>query len=142
MNVSADNNSISLQKLTAALLTEKHKVKVRLGGSSMYPYLKDGDMATIEPFDLEKLEIGSVVVFRRNNRWFAHRLLKKEDGYLLTKGDAVFRKDPPVSHCDYLGLVIGIERNGKNKDTTSPSSVRRNRIRAFFSGIIPFLRYF
>ena len=52
---------------------------------------------------------GSVVVFERHGRWYAHRVLARLGRNLLTKGDARWAWDRPlVSPDDVWGVVVSL----------------------------------
>lgn len=104
-------------KLGASLLAEGRTVRVKLGGSSMFPFLRQGDVAQIKPVPITELKRGQVIVFEHKGRWTAHRLVairnKATIPHLLAHGDSVRRADPPILKEYYLGVVKGFSRNGK-----------------------------
>ena len=108
--------SLTSSELGLDLLNSKNEITLRLNGYSMFPFLKAGDIGTIKKRSIESLKIGDVIVFKSENSWIAHRLIRKEllkDGYiLLAKGDAQKRADKPLSTDDYIGKLTSFNRNG------------------------------
>ncbi|MBU0486939.1 MAG: hypothetical protein KKA07_05780 [Bacteroidetes bacterium] len=131
-----------IQDITAELLRMKKLLRVPLGGRSMYPFMRQGDIAIVIPFEAEKIKKGDVVVFQRNGKLLAHRMLGERDGYYRIKGDALWKADPPIPAQDVIGQIISFERNGKVRDFTTKCNSRKNHFRGIFASLLPFLRYF
>jgi ATP-binding cassette subfamily B protein len=116
-----DNIQNELYEMTDALLDSQQQVKLRVGGTSMFPFLKHGDIITISKCSISELRIGDVVVFKTDGKWIAHRLLKiilkNNKTFLLTKGDTCRFKDPLFAEEQYAGKVISFERKLKEKKT-------------------------
>jgi signal peptidase I len=117
---------------TAASLTDAHAVKCELAGEvlhssgslrlgvtgwSMLPSVWPGDTLVIERANHSAVSEGDIVLFRRDRRLFAHRIVKRNgaagNAEILTRGDALPRPDPPLTGRDLLGKVRFIVRNGK-----------------------------
>lgn len=68
-------------------------------GQSMLPGIWPGDVLTIETKIANEMEIGDIGLFRRNARFFVHRIKNKliMDGslHLLARGDSAGKNDPP-----------------------------------------------
>lgn len=105
------------------LMEEKGKIHLRLSGFSMYPFLKEGDVALIKKEDISTLKIGDVIVFKQEQKMIAHRLMEiKKIGNqyeLITKGDTSKKNDPLFSEHSYVGKIISFHRNEKNVTITS-----------------------
>ncbi len=60
---------------------------------------------------------GHVVLFVRDGRFFAHRVvgkIRRQDRTLLvTRGDRLKENDPPVSQAELLGRVTGVLRGNR-----------------------------
>ena len=115
------------QELTHSLRKEAilngHSVKTIASGTSMFPFLRKGDLLTIEPLSMDKIKHGDVVVFERDEKWIAHRVIKihSNDGLteFTTRGDARVSNDPPVRKENYIGIVSYLERNNTCISLTS-----------------------
>lgn len=104
------------KELGRKLLNAGHQVRFKLGGNSMFPYMRDGEVAVTERIPIEQLRAGQVLVFEQNGRWIAHRLMGIISTPIglkyLTQGDSIARPDRPIPEEDYLGVIVGFLRNG------------------------------
>ncbi len=81
-------------------------------GHSMTPAIRGGDRLTLEP--LRALPgIGSVLACESHGRLLVHRLVRREGGRSVVRGDAAPAPDLPLADGDVLGVVVGIERGGR-----------------------------
>ena len=105
------------------LIEEKGKIYLRLSGFSMFPFLKEGDVALIKKVEINALKIGDVIVFKQDQKMVAHRLmaLKKngENNILTTKGDTSKNNDPIFTKKEYVGKIISYNRKGKKITITT-----------------------
>lgn len=89
-------------------------------GNSMFPALKNGDILTIKPIELNKLKPLDIVCCKfADERIVIHRIIKLLDSSLpqyLIKGDYTFGKAEKVYGSDILGKLCLIERKGKITD--------------------------
>lgn len=77
----------------------------------MFPYLRQGDTAVVRSVAGEDLEIGDIIVFSKAERFFAHRIIRKQSPeILICKGDSMPEIDSPVSMENVYGKIIAIER--------------------------------
>ena len=94
-----------------------HSVQTIASGYSMFPFLRKGDILTVEPISMDKIKRGDVVVFESEETWIAHRVIRIQsfDGaiQLTTRGDARISSDPTINKTNYLGLISSIERDSK-----------------------------
>jgi signal peptidase I len=87
-------------------------VRLRVSGTSMAPAVRPGDLLAVEKASLSQVETGEIVVFARDGRLVAHRLVAKAEGHLITRGDRARRNDSPVASAEFVGRVTNIERGG------------------------------
>jgi hypothetical protein len=102
-------------ELAAEVLRSSGSLRLRVTGWSMLPTIWPGDTLMIERADSEAVSEGDIVLCARNRGFSAHRVVSKsaQDSAILTRGDAMCRPDPLVSHHDLLGRVAYIVRNGR-----------------------------
>jgi signal peptidase I len=104
-------------ELASELLRTSGSLRLRVTGWSMLPAVWPGDTLVIERAESGSVSEGDIVLFGRDGRFFAHRVVAKSspaaDAQLLTRGDANPQADPLVSDRDLLGKVTSIVRNGK-----------------------------
>jgi signal peptidase len=100
--------------LASEALGRGGEVRIRAQGTSMLPAVWPGDLLTIEGAPYEQIAPGDIVLARRDNRFFIHRLIERRQdrgGVLwITRGDAVPQNDPPALASQLLGRVTGIRR--------------------------------
>ena len=110
------------EKLTHSLRKEAikkgHSVQTLASGYSMFPFLRKGDILTIEPVPMETIKRGDVVVFESEEKWIAHRVIKIRSNArgleFLLRGDTNLRLDPVVNSENYVGAITTYLRNEKN----------------------------
>jgi signal peptidase len=105
-------------ELSQELLDRGALLRFQAHGSSMYPFIKNGDIIIVEPRDSSSLNTGDIVFYRRpDGSTTAHRLVDIKDRggnmVLITKGDAMKYIDPPVKFKQVMGRVIIIEGQGR-----------------------------
>ena len=106
-----------LPKLCQEVLAKGSTFQFRALGSSMFPFIRSGDLLTTKAVDPTDIAIGEVLLYQREGRSFVHRLIKKKiiDGVHLftTHGDHLTFSDPAIRSSQILGKVISVERNGR-----------------------------
>ncbi len=115
--------------VSSGLLTSGYRVRFRASGGSMRPAICDGDFITVDPAVPSTLGPGSVVVYRRLDRLFAHRIVgvvgtRAGASAFVCRGDAAFDCDAPIAAAQILGVVVGVQR-------TAEWSLRRASTRLF-----------
>lgn len=131
------DDAIFIQDVSLSLLAEGIPVKIKLGGSSMLPFLHAGDFATVIPATTEELQPGDIVVFSISSKVIAHRVTMKSQQndkiLIFTKGDSLKKPDPPLPASMILGKIISFEHKGKQHDLCSPRWMKRNYFMARYS---------
>jgi len=104
-------------ELAAEVLRSSGKLRLKVTGWSMLPTIMPGDTLLIEQTGSETVSAGDIVLFSRDRRLFAHRVItnrnEASNREILTRGDAMPAPDPQVPECDVLGKVSFIVRNGR-----------------------------
>lgn len=93
------------------------RLRIQATGWSMMPTLWPGDILEIEQVNAECVAEGEIVLFRRNHRLCAHRVISKNfaercDCRMTTQGDSLPAPDPPISSSQLLGKISLISRGG------------------------------
>jgi signal peptidase I len=103
--------------MASEVLRSFGKLQLQVRGWSMFPSVQPGDTLIVDRAPAEAVAEGDIVLFGRNSRFFAHRVVKKSNGAgktgMLTRGDAMIVSDPPVGENELLGRVSFIVRNGR-----------------------------
>jgi signal peptidase I len=103
--------------MASEVLRSSGSLRLQVTGWSMLPTVWPGDILVIESVESDAVSEGDIVLFGRNRRFFAHRIIQQEtkagDRGILTRGDAMAAPDAPVAKNELLGKVSYILRNGK-----------------------------
>ena len=106
------------------LLRSGQAVRFTVSGDSMSPAIRTGDRVVVEPS--QESRVGTVVVRHHENRVLVHRLIAVEGDGITTRGDAMFRSDPPAPVTSIVGVVRTVERgSGTFAPPQAPSTLMR-----------------
>jgi len=98
-------------------------------GASMVPTIFPGDILIIRRETARSTRCGDVVLFLREGRFCAHRLVKKAEEAgrisLVTRGDALAKDDPPLDESELLGRVAAVVRGRKRIELSGRPSARQ-----------------
>ena len=105
-------------------LKRRGRISLRVHGTSMLPWVRPKDIALIRTISMENVRCGDVVLFRRENHLFVHRVVEKrgslDTAEFLLKGDAHPTSDGLVQQQELLGRVVRIYRRGERIDLDAP----------------------
>jgi signal peptidase I len=122
----AERGSGDAAKIAAALRRHGH-ISLRVQGTSMLPWVRPGDIARIRKVSMDAIRCGDVVLFRRENRLFVHRIVEKGGSLnaaaFRAKGDAHPTCDGLVEQQEFLGRVVRIYRGGRRIDLDAPGQL-------------------
>jgi signal peptidase I len=120
-----------------------HSVKTIASGYSMFPFLRKGDLLTVEPVSIDSVKRGDIVVSELNETWIAHRVIKIASTHgrteLTTRGDARMSIDPRVVKENYIGVVSYLERDKKNISLISLRKKTSTQIHLLGGKLLSFL---
>lgn len=85
---------------------------VPIRGDSMWPSLRSGDVAGVEPL-VEAPRPGEVVVARFAQELVVHRVVRCEADTCVLRGDNVLTEDPSLPRAKLLGRVSQVRRGGE-----------------------------
>ena len=105
----------TLRDMLCDVLNKGTLFRFKARGSSMSPFIKDGDVLTICPTQQSDIKNGTIVVYYHKilNRIIIHRIVGKQNSYYAVKGDNTVGTADLVYEADILGRVSGVRRNGK-----------------------------
>jgi len=85
--------------------------EMTLNGNSMWPFILNEDSFFFET-SFKTITLGDIVLFMDvdSKEMICHRVIKKQEIYLITKGDFSFLTDEPVLVKSIIGKVVGIKR--------------------------------
>lgn len=101
-------------EMAAEVLQSSGTLRLRVMGWSMLPTVWPGDTLIVELIDSAEVPQGEIVLFSRDRRLFAHRVVKNQSSDMITRGDSMPAPDSPVSQNEFLGRVSSIVRNGRH----------------------------
>ncbi len=101
-------------KLSAEILAQGGSFSFEARGWSMFPFIQDGDILTVQPTKADDLNVGDVAFYRAaEERLVAHRVVGREarDGQvvLAMRGDATPSPDEWVQAEQVLGRVVSVQ---------------------------------
>lgn len=103
--------------LAGEVLRSSGTLRLQVMGWSMLPTIWPGDTLVIESANSNSVCEGDIVLFGRDRRLFAHRVVTKAsqpgDSRVVTRGDAMPAADYPLAEDELLGKVSVIVRNGR-----------------------------
>jgi hypothetical protein len=99
--------------LAADTLASFGRLRLRLGGTSMLPALRPGDVVEFHALASCEARPGELVLFRRGGNLVVHRVLGCGEQGLVTQGDALDSPDPLVAHAHVLGRAVALTRGGR-----------------------------
>jgi hypothetical protein len=108
-------SGLALAELMTAVLDRGKAFRFRARGASMSPFVKDGDVITVDPLRGRRPPRGSVVAFLhpKTGRLAVHRIVGRgPDGYLV-RGDNTDVADGTLPDGRILGLVTEVVRAGE-----------------------------
>lgn len=91
-------------------------LRTTVRGTSMTPFIRDGDVLTIAPMDGYSPHVGDVVAFIKpgTDRMAIHRLIASESDGWLVRGDNCTEPDGVIVRKDMIGYVTRIEHRGRD----------------------------
>jgi signal peptidase I len=102
-------------ELLQATLAKGVPFTFRARGSSMHPFIKDGDVITVSPLGEDAPGLGDVVAFVQGEieKLVVHRVIRIKANSYFIKGDGTTGIDSPVPRINVLGLVTRVKRGRK-----------------------------
>lgn len=88
-----------------------NQATIRMNGYSMTPFIKNGSIVSIKPFNKKKgIHIGDVVAVScpNNNRIIVHRVIRKRNHLFLLKGDNNIHHDGWFSKENIIGIAHAV----------------------------------
>src|SRR5687768_3880530 len=84
---------------------------ISVDGDSMWPTLRAGDLAGVEPLEGAP-QAGEVVLARLPHGLVLHRVCSSAQGVCTLRGDNSPQEDPPLPTAQILGRVSQVRRRG------------------------------
>ena len=117
MDTIKDPRSQLKSQLFLEILKSSGQAKLPVTGTSMLSSIWPGDILEVRRQNATEICPGEVVLFERDGRLLAHRVVEKVGGpertLLITRGDGLRAPEPPVLPEEVLGRVTAIVRGGR-----------------------------
>lgn len=131
----------------ADMLSEGKKVRIRIDGESMYPFIRGGkDEVELIPYTVSRpLQLGECIFYEWKGQFMIHRYIgRKEDKYLMM-GDGNLVQIEEVSPHAIKGILGTIfKANGKIQDCSDEKWIKKGllwyRMRKLRRFILPILK--
>lgn len=79
----------------------------------MYPLLRDGDIVHIKKISFSELKVNDIVCVKKLGKTFTHRVIYKNENYLITKGDNNKIADEKIYSNNIIGKVYKVNRGNE-----------------------------
>ena len=103
----------------------------------MLPWVRPGDVVVIHSASPDTVRCGDVVLFRRSDGLYVHRIVEKRGlrrgARFLAKGDANPHDDGIIGQEEILGRVVNLYRGNRLIDFDSPGQLMLGLLIAQFS---------
>jgi len=102
-------------ELLRAMAERGVPLRTAVRGFSMAPFIRDGDVVTIEPLGADP-DVGDVVAlaFPENGRMALHRVVERRGDLWLVRGDNCLRPDGVFERAAFVGRVARVQRGGRD----------------------------
>jgi hypothetical protein len=102
-----------LMPIVCAALQRGQRVRLTATGSSMHPFIRDGEVVEIAPLEGGPA-FGAIVLARTpGGRYVIHRVVRVWGCSVWLRGDAQLQSQGPLSWESVLGQVITTNRQGR-----------------------------
>ena len=115
------NNEVFFAEVERILNSGK-QVKIVVKGSSMEPFLRNGDEVLLMPYNKESLKLRDIVLGMYDGRYMLHRVHDISSTGIRMMGDGNLQQIEDVVHEKVIGVVIAGFRQGRDLAITSNRS--------------------
>ncbi len=99
---------LRLEQLATGLLRGGRAVRFTARGGSMAPFIRDGERVTVRPLRGAPRRGHVVLAARADGEVLLHRIVRRERGVLITRGDALGTEDAPLRPEEVCGRVVRV----------------------------------
>jgi hypothetical protein len=111
------------------LLAAGYSIRFRAEGDSMFPTIRSGERVEVAPLRGALPRPGDVILVRAVRGLTAHRVVEVQGHSILMRGDHAVGNDPILDSQAILGIVTGVEREGRLR-SVAIRSLRGMRVAA------------
>ncbi|HVZ66677.1 MAG TPA: nucleotidyltransferase family protein [Patescibacteria group bacterium] len=85
---------------------------IKTFGGSMLPFLRDEDIVYFKRENFNNVKVNDIICVRKGGKIFTHRVVYKNEKFLITKGDNNYISDGKIYPKNVIGLVYKVKRDG------------------------------
>ena len=116
--VSFSMKNADFAELSREILKRGDSIRFKARGSSMCPWIRDGDLLTIRTADARSVKPGDVILYQSlGEKCIVHRVIniefQNDRKIFITRGDASPRSQENIRSEQILGRVVEIYRGDK-----------------------------
>ena len=105
-----------LMPVICVALERGQRVRLTVNGSSMLPFIRNGDVVEFEPMrSMPTLGDILLVQYPSADRYVVHRVVGIEGDAFFLRGDAQKHREGPFTRRDVLGKLVALYRNGRRR---------------------------
>jgi signal peptidase I len=112
-----ETEQVAKCQLAETILRRFGMLRLKVTGCSMLPSIWPGDILLIQRLDIRQVIPGTIVLFSREGKLIAHRVISKADDSdnpcVVTRGDSLSLSDSPVTASELLGKVASVFHSGE-----------------------------
>jgi len=112
-----ESEQIAKCRLAETILRRFGMLRLKVTGCSMLPSIWPGDILLIHRQDIRQVIPGTIVLFSREGKLIAHRVICKADDSdnpcVVTRGDSLPSPDSPVTASELLGKIASVFHSGE-----------------------------
>lgn len=97
-------------KILAKALHTQYPLATITSGS-MWPVLKVNDLILVKGITGKEAQIGQIIIYQNPRGFTIHRLIRRQNNFLITQGDANNVEDSPVRESDVVGRTVYIGKS-------------------------------
>ena len=97
-------------KILAKTLHTQYPLATITSGS-MWPVLKVNDLILVKGITGKEAQIGQIIIYQNPKGFTIHRLIRRQNNFLITQGDANNVEDSPVRESDVVGRTVYIGKS-------------------------------
>ncbi|MCI0920749.1 S24/S26 family peptidase [Sphingobacterium rhinopitheci] len=112
------SNDILLGSVVELIKNGKH-VKINISGSSMQPFLFDGDAILLTNISFSTIKLGDIILAKYNGAYVLHRVIRKKNSCVFIAGDNNLSQIEKIEAINILAIAVKLFRSNRVISLTS-----------------------
>lgn len=92
------------------LVKSGRQVKINISGSSMQPFLYDGDLVILGGIQFCEIRLGHIILGRYNNGYVLHRVIEKKKDCVFIAGDNNISQIEKITANEIHAIAVAVVR--------------------------------